>query len=590
MKRTETIDHYIRLLTVLPSATIGKAIPIALEQVAEALCCTNRNANLILKKAQDLNWLTWVPGRGRGNRSVLTLQVELSQLLFGLACEAVRRGDINGANALVAEYAPRAAGVQERFYIWLNSQFGPRVESQGARQVDTLRMHYHRPLLQLDPAYVYLRSECHMVKQVFDCLVRFDARTGRIEPQLAYHWEADAKARVWMFYLRKGTLFHHGRALTAHDVRYTLERLRDAEVGSPYRYLAEGVQDLRVQDDQTLKVTLRAGNHLFLHMLSDVHLSILPQDYAEEMGEAFARMPVGTGPFRVVRNDESMLVVEAFEPYFRERALIDRIEMWIVPGYAADRYDLTYDGTPGEDWNRTARIEWGFQHLTFNLAKPGPMQCQELRDAIHQILNRKKMISDLGGTRCEPAGGFLPESAWEEGSGAVEVAYTGAPLRLFTFPDEDHIEDAAWIQEQCGRHGIPVEVEYVPVKELVKIERIREADMILDGGTFDENVELSFLDLLLSEHSFVKNHLGGDSWVQQQIAAMLQNPCQKERLCVLREIDRYLTEHRAHLPLYRNQTRLLSHPELQGIEMNAHGWIDFRYVWFKRKGKIGNYS
>ncbi len=45
----------------------------SLAEVAELLCCTPRNARLLLRRMQDQGWLSWAAEAGRGRRSRLTL-------------------------------------------------------------------------------------------------------------------------------------------------------------------------------------------------------------------------------------------------------------------------------------------------------------------------------------------------------------------------------------------------------------------------------------------------------------------------------------------------------------------------------------
>lgn len=44
---------------------------------------------------------------------------------------------------------------------------------------------------------------------------------------LAHHWESNDDGTQWVFHLRKGVRFHHKRELTAHDVVFTFNRLRN---------------------------------------------------------------------------------------------------------------------------------------------------------------------------------------------------------------------------------------------------------------------------------------------------------------------------------------------------------------------------
>ena len=46
---------------------------ISLAEVADLLCCTPRNARLLLRRMQDQGWLSWSAEAGRGRRSRLIL-------------------------------------------------------------------------------------------------------------------------------------------------------------------------------------------------------------------------------------------------------------------------------------------------------------------------------------------------------------------------------------------------------------------------------------------------------------------------------------------------------------------------------------
>ena len=56
---------------------------------------------------------------------------------------------------------------------------------------------------------------------------------------------------------------------------------------------------------------------------------------ARAQGEAgFALQPVGTGPYRVIANDPLQLRLAAFDDYFGLRALLDEIDIWMLPELA----------------------------------------------------------------------------------------------------------------------------------------------------------------------------------------------------------------------------------------------------------------
>ena len=56
---------------------------------------------------------------------------------------------------------------------------------------------------------------------------------GVVSEELATKWSSNKDATEWTFNLRKGVKFHDGSDFDAEDVKYSLMRVKDPEIGSP---------------------------------------------------------------------------------------------------------------------------------------------------------------------------------------------------------------------------------------------------------------------------------------------------------------------------------------------------------------------
>lgn len=602
----QLLDSYIRLCVgcLKTKTSLGQPIEISLADVAAVLFCTHRNAALTMKKMQSQGWLNWQPGKGRGNKSVLTCLAAPQALVLSIAKELVQKGEIRASRELVARHQEDLPGLAEEYARWMSSQFGPHVTRENGilGRIDTLRLFVDRPFQVLDPIHVLLRSESHLVKHLFDCLVRFHPQTNEIQPQLAYYWETDESGKVWTFYLRKGVLFHHGRSMTADDVCFSLLRLQ-AQV-SRHRWLAASIQAVEAVDDHVVQIILNQPDELFLHALSKEYLAIVPRDYVEQMGAHFSQMPVGTGPFRVVRNDDSMLALEAFLPYFGGRPFLDRIEIWCVPGLPDDteeerkRLLLPVMGQEGDGamsvsaMRGVSRNEHCFQYVSLNGAKEGPLRNKSFRQAVASLIHAGMLRSDLGGARERVAvwGEAMTSGDSEQDSLACEVSraaeesgYEGVPLRLYTYPDPDHVEDAEWIQKRCARFGIRVDIVYALPKELAEPALMQSADLIVDSANIDEREDLSLLEFLYAEVGSVRYHLepGIHAKINELARSMMAGKTWEERKQYVTPIVKTLREQSVFVPLYSNRVEMLAHPRVSGLSLDAYGWVDFTRIFLR---------
>jgi SgrR family transcriptional regulator len=276
----------------------------------------------------ELNWIRFVPGRGRGHASTLTFLLHKKELLQQETKELVMQGEVETAFQLVKEFGESSFG-KEQFLEWLSHYFGYEVDEQPDRYIETLKLPIYRSINTLDPAEAFYAFDTHMITQIFTTLVKYDYESQKIVGKIAHYWKSNEQATEWIFYLRKGVYFHHGRELVADDVMFSLTRLRNRAYAQ--NWLVQDIDTIQVLSRYTLKINLKNPNYLFLLFLSYSPTAIVPKDIYEQKKETNHMLPIGSGPYKVTKYTRGICILEAFDHYFQGRPFIDRIEILIVP-------------------------------------------------------------------------------------------------------------------------------------------------------------------------------------------------------------------------------------------------------------------
>jgi peptide/nickel transport system substrate-binding protein len=137
-----------------------------------------------------------------------------------------------------------------------------------------------------------------------EALVKVDQQ-GKLVPWLAERWQTTADNLSYTFMLKKGVRFHNGRLFTAEDVKFVLDRARNPETRHPHVKHYEDIATIEVKDPQTVTITLKQPNAMFLYNLGRQGSVMYPREAAEQQKSN----PVGTGPFTLARWDRGDRIV-----------------------------------------------------------------------------------------------------------------------------------------------------------------------------------------------------------------------------------------------------------------------------------------
>ena len=151
----------------------------------------------------------------------------------------------------------------------------------------------------LDPVRYSAGVDTYGISQVFEQLTRVDP-SGKTVNWLAESWtvEGTAEKPVIDVHLRPGVLFQNGDPMTAADVQFSYERLRDPKQ-SRWSHLQASVERFEIVDD--LHFRLHFSQPDATYVTDNLQLWVMPKGYFEKVGaDGFARAPIGTGPWKLV--------------------------------------------------------------------------------------------------------------------------------------------------------------------------------------------------------------------------------------------------------------------------------------------------
>lgn len=178
----------------------------------------------------------------------------------------------------------------------------------------------------LDPAVASDIATLSLLENLFDPLLRYDyaARPVALRANAALALpEVSADGLVYTFRLRPGMRFAadpafkgQPREVTAADYVYSLKRLYDPALKSPWLFLFEGklkgdaalkgafsqsteIAGLQAPDRHTLRITLSAPDRNFLFYLAMPASGVVAREVIDAYPGQAGNHPVGSGPFRL---------------------------------------------------------------------------------------------------------------------------------------------------------------------------------------------------------------------------------------------------------------------------------------------------
>ncbi len=203
----------------------------------------------------------------------------------------------------------------------------------------------------LDPERQYELTPPMIMHAVYENLVTFEGTDyTKVVPFLAKSWEISDDGLVYTFTLRDDVKFHSGNPLTAADVKFSFERLRNLKDNPAW--LMDVVDKIDVVDDHTVAITLKEPNAAFLAMLVSPNFAIVDSktvmahggtadedaDTKDTATEWLDQNSAGTGPYILKGWTRDVDVTLEKNPnYWREPAKLDKIIIKNVTDSATQR-------------------------------------------------------------------------------------------------------------------------------------------------------------------------------------------------------------------------------------------------------------
>lgn len=414
---------------------------------------------------------------------------------------------------------------------------------------------------------------------------------GELAPLLAKSWEISDDQLTYTFNLRDDVVFHSGKALTASDVKFSLERILDPATASPWVALVQSIDTVETRGDHTVIVHLIAPDRLFLVFMSNPSIAILNSEFTSNAGDAYGQTIVdGTGPFKLVsREPATGIVFERYEGYTwgpewyenRGPARLARVEWRFIPELATRQLmiergeidTITHNSEPAVyeradrlagTVNITLRPVNETRSLFIDSAYPKlsdvavrraialAVPAEQIAEALYAPLGERALNVihhteytydpsigvDLYGYDLARAREVLDAAGWVVGSNGYRtkdgVELSGIPL--MGLPQYEPI--GLIIQENLAEIGIGVDVQMMERGFLYPLRGTGDVPMEIRNNRGVPEVYASWL---LSENYPGSNPFGWkDEHTDQLIATFLASPHEEEALAAAHELQRLM--------------------------------------------------
>lgn len=360
------------------------------------------------------------------------------------------------------------------------------------------------PLDNLNPIYATTSAEYSASRLLFSSLFDYD-NSGHLRGDLARTIKTNEEGTTYTVTLRKDAKWQDGARLTAKDVVFTIDTIKNPATRSTIK----GWQDIDVKalDDTTVVFTLPSTYAAFPHALT---FPILPQHILADVRpgslreNSFSQSPVGSGPFRLqllqiidMMNSRKIVHMSANKDYYKGAPKLSRFQLHVYSTSDAitaalrtsevnAATDIAADSTESIDKNRYTVISQPVNNGVYALFNTSDeiLKDKTVRQALQRATNtsviRDKVSPDVGqldlpfidgqltgddipkrpAFDTAKAGQMLEESGWKLQSNGTR-AKDGQPLkvRITTLKNSGYDKVLEVLAQQWRAVGVTIEAQ-----------------------------------------------------------------------------------------------------------------------------------
>jgi peptide/nickel transport system substrate-binding protein len=307
-------------------------------------------------------------------------------------------------------------------------------------------------------------------------------KNGRVVPDLAEAWTVE-EGTVYTFQMKANQYWHDGNPVTADDVLFTINVLKDPEVFSlPDLTSLWRSVEVEKLDDFTVRFRLTQP---FTPFLDYTTIGLLPRHIWESVPAAelatkpLNATPIGNGMMRVVETAADHIRLEPSPFYHEARPYLSAVDLRFYPDHASLFTAFVNGEIDGisqvlpqdlpiasarDDLNLFSAVQSEYLIVLFNMTNPDVPFFQEkaVRQALYYGLDRESMVNDVTGGQgiiahsivlpenwayhrdvkrydYDPvlANQLLDEAGWVDQDGDGIREKDGRPLRFLLYSNDD---------------------------------------------------------------------------------------------------------------------------------------------------------
>ncbi|MFK2825367.1 ABC transporter substrate-binding protein [Bacillus sp. B190/17] len=156
--------------------------------------------------------------------------------------------------------------------------------------------------------------------------------TNEVAPDLAKAWDISPDHLIYTFTLRDDAKWEDGQPVTAEDVKFTLDKVRDPQTNTPIAGEFSEIKLVEVLKENEVKITL---SNPFPPLLDKLKIGILPKHLLqnEDINTTdFNQHPVGNGPFKLKEWDrDHTITLVRNDNYYGTKPKLEEVVFTPIP-------------------------------------------------------------------------------------------------------------------------------------------------------------------------------------------------------------------------------------------------------------------